>query len=73
MIIMGLMSKYNNSGAFVDVNTQGFNYVSLKDVYASEGDKPYPIKGLFINTRVSMVVKQWQLVIIFLLIYQTIA
>lgn len=48
---MGLMSKYNNSGAFVDVNTQGFNYVSLKDVYASEGDKPYPIKGLFINTK----------------------
>lgn len=48
---MGLMSKFNNSGAFVDVNTQGFKYVSLKDVYTSEGDKPYPIKGLFINTK----------------------
>ena len=51
MIIMGLMSKFNNSGAFVDVNTQDFKYVSLKDVYTSEGDKPYPIKGLFINTK----------------------
>ena len=51
MIIMGLMSKFNNSGAFVDVNTQGFKYVSMKDVYTSEGDKPYPIKGLFLNTK----------------------
>lgn len=48
---MGLMSKFNNSGAFVDVNTQGFKYVPLKVVYTSEGDKPYPIKGLFINTK----------------------
>ena len=48
---MGLMSKFNNSGAFVDVNTQGFKYLSMKDVYTSEGDKPYPIKGLFLNTK----------------------
>lgn len=51
MIIMGLMSKFNNSGAFVDVNTQGFKYVPLAVVYTAEGDKPYPIKGLFINTK----------------------
>lgn len=48
---MGLMSKFNNSGAFVDVNTQDFKYASMKDVYTSEGDKPYPIKGLFLNTK----------------------
>lgn len=48
---MGLMSKFNNSGAFVDVNTQDFKYVSLRDLYTAEGDKPYTIKGLFINNK----------------------
>lgn len=48
---MGLMSKFNNSGAFVDVNTDGFKYVSMRDIYTKDGDKPMPIKGLFINSK----------------------
>ena len=46
---MGLMSKFNNVNAFIDIDTSGFNYVSLKDLKDEIGKKPYTIKGLFVN------------------------
>lgn len=46
---MGLMSKFNNANAFMDIDTTNFNYVSLKDLHGEIGNKPYTIKGLFIN------------------------
>ena len=48
---MGLMSKYNNSNAFMDIDTTGYNYVDMKAIYEEMGEKPYPIKGLFINSK----------------------
>ena len=48
---MGLMSKYNNSNAFMDIDTTGYNYVDMKTIYEEMGEKPYPIKGLFINAK----------------------
>lgn len=46
---MGLMSKFNNANAFMDIDTTNFNYVSLKDLKKKMGSKPYAIKGLFVN------------------------
>lgn len=46
---MGLMSKFNNVNAFIDIDTTDFSYVSLKDVLNEVGNKPYAIKGLFVN------------------------
>lgn len=46
---MGLMSKFNNANAFMDIDTTNFNYVSLKDLKKEMGNKPYTIKGLFVN------------------------
>lgn len=43
------MSKFNNSNAFMGIDTTNFNYVSLKDLDQEQSGKPYPIKGLFIN------------------------
>lgn len=46
---MGLMSKFNNANAFMNIDTTSFNYVSLKDLQKEVGKKPYTIKGLFVN------------------------
>lgn len=46
---MGLMSKFNNANAFMDIDTTNFNYVSLKDLKKEIGNKPYAINGLFVN------------------------
>jgi hypothetical protein len=46
---MGLMSKFNNANAFMDIDTTDFNYVSLKDLKKEMGNKPYTINGLFVN------------------------
>lgn len=46
---MGLMSKFNNVNAFIEIDTTNFNYVSLKDLKKEIGNKPYTIKGLFVN------------------------
>lgn len=46
---MGLMSKFNNANAFMDIDTTDFNYVSLKDLQEEMGNKPYVINGLFVN------------------------
>ena len=48
---MGLMSKFNNANAFMDIDTSKYNYVSLKDLLDEQGEKPYPIQGLFINSK----------------------
>lgn len=48
---MGLMSKFNNANAFMDIDTSNYNYVSLKDVLDETKGKAYPIKGLFINAK----------------------
>lgn len=48
---MGLMSKFNNANAFMDIDTTDFNYVSLKDLQEEVGKKPYTIKGLFLNSK----------------------
>lgn len=48
---MGLMSKFNNANAFMNIDTSNFNYVSLKDLQKEVGKKPYTIKGLFVNGR----------------------
>lgn len=46
---MGLMSKFNNVNAFIDIDTTNFNYVSLRDLQKEVGKKPYTIEGLFVN------------------------
>lgn len=48
---MGLMSKFNNANAFMDIDTTNFNYVSLKDLQKEVGKKPYTIQGLFLNCK----------------------
>lgn len=48
---MGLMSKFNLGNAFNDIDTTGFNYVSLEDLYKEQKDKPYQIQGVFINSK----------------------
>ena len=46
---MGLMSKFNNANAFMEIDTTDFNYVSLKDLLDEMGNKAYTIMGLFVN------------------------
>lgn len=46
---MGLMSRFNNANAFMNIDTTDFNYVSLKDLQEEMGKKPYVVEGLFIN------------------------
>lgn len=48
---MGLMSKFNNANAFMNIDTTSFNYVSLKDLKKEMGNKPYTIQGLFVNSK----------------------
>lgn len=49
---MGLMSKYNKGNAFRDVDTEGMEYVALKDVYDEKNpDKVFKIKAVYINPK----------------------
>lgn len=48
---MSFASKYNKGRKF-DVNTSGFGYASLADLYNQYGkDHVYPLLGIYINTK----------------------
>lgn len=49
---MGLMSKYNVSNPFSDVDTSEFSYVDLGQLEENYGkDHVYKVEGLFINPK----------------------
>ena len=47
---MAKFSKFNKMKKF-DVDTSNFEYVSLAELYNSDKDKVYTIKGIYINTK----------------------
>ena len=54
---MGLMSRFNRGGVVFDVNTDGFKYVKLEDLWQgladNEKDQVFKIDGLYVNTKSS--------------------
>lgn len=48
---MSFASKYNRNRKF-DVNTSGYGYKSLVDLFNESGeDKVYPVQAVYINTK----------------------
>ena len=48
---MSFASKFNKTVKF-DVNTEGFEYESLNDLYNNNGaDTIYPLRAIYINTK----------------------
>ena len=53
MIQMGFsFEKVYNKGGKFDIDTNGFGYMSLADLFAQNGkDKVYPLAAIYINTK----------------------
>ena len=48
---MGLMDKFNKGGVKFDINIEGFNFVSLQELYKKDPSIIYPVDGLYINKK----------------------
>lgn len=48
---MSFASKYNKGGINWNVNTDGFAYKSLEELYKASADAIYILRGIYINRR----------------------